>query len=873
MGAEVSNQKLSDEISSALKYNDDIEIPNYIRENLSKELREYQELGLKYFLLQRKKPHTNHLMFNMATGSGKTLMMAALMLWCYKNGYRNFIFFVNSLNIIEKTKANFCDDKSSKYLFSNAISIDNALVQVNAVSNFNEARENCINIVFSSVQGLYSLLTNERENSINFTDLQSQKIVYLADEAHHLNSETKKSLKGNEVKEKESWESVIQKAFGINSENLMLEFTATIPNISAVQEKYKDKIIFEYNLKSFSADKYSKRIYLLQYQGIEKEERFLGSVILNIYRMLLAKEYNVFLKPVVLYKSKTINESKENEKAFKTFIKGLDFVKIEQFLTDYADSSKGYKSEQSLFFEASAFFKRKKLPTKSLCALIQELFNEVNILNVNDEKSLCEQQILLNCLESKSNEIRAIFAVDKLNEGWDVLNLFDIVRLNVGAISETTKEAQLIGRGARYYPFKIESNDEAFKRKFDSLESPLRALEILSYHAASENEFITRLNNELISMGLKENEKNKITLRVKKSIREGGFYQSAYFATNSRYKNASTNNLFSQESVRKIIERAQDIKIPLIEVKGVVEEEMLSNELQSDQTYHRDGEFTRICSIPIILKAMNRLSRHYNFKSLSARFDISSKRDFIEKHLSKLHIKLHSRQSKESLNVPQIALKMATFVLEHFAQGIDNELDSYKVGKWEAKPLSIIGDREMYRDEKNSNEQKEMKYEWFIFDKFVGNKLEIDFLDFIESKKELIGKCFSEWLIVRNERFSECVVYDDREFLKDGERNNTYAARFEPDFYFLGKRVGKDSIIAQCLIESKAKFLELNDEWKEQFLENLLSEERNATIRNIRVDVSGMPFYKEKDNNSFSEKFEDFIIDASPNGESRKDAD
>ncbi len=31
--------------------------------------------------------------------------------------------------------------------------------------------------------------------------------------------------------------------------------------------------------------------------------------------------------------------------------------------------------------------------------------------------------------KDKDNEFRAVFAVDMLNEGWDVLNLFDIVRL------------------------------------------------------------------------------------------------------------------------------------------------------------------------------------------------------------------------------------------------------------------------------------------------------------------------------------------------------------------------------------------------------------------------------------------------------------
>ncbi|MDA0062985.1 DEAD/DEAH box helicase family protein [Brachyspira hyodysenteriae] len=31
-------------------------------------------------------------MFNMATGSGKTLIMASLILYLYEKGYRNFLF-------------------------------------------------------------------------------------------------------------------------------------------------------------------------------------------------------------------------------------------------------------------------------------------------------------------------------------------------------------------------------------------------------------------------------------------------------------------------------------------------------------------------------------------------------------------------------------------------------------------------------------------------------------------------------------------------------------------------------------------------------------------------------------------------------------
>ena len=200
----------------------DMEIPNHIRDNISKELRPYQIDAIKYYLANKQTLNKNHLMFNMATGSGKTLVMAALMLDCYKMGYRNFVFFVNSTAILEKTKANFCDIFSSKYLFANEINIDGKRVEIRAISNFDESDENAINIYFSTIQGLFSLFKDEKENSLTLKDLQNYEIVFLADEAHHLNSETKNKLNSSEQDNKDGWESIINKAFNSHANNLML---------------------------------------------------------------------------------------------------------------------------------------------------------------------------------------------------------------------------------------------------------------------------------------------------------------------------------------------------------------------------------------------------------------------------------------------------------------------------------------------------------------------------------------------------------------------------------------------------------------------------------------------------------------------------
>ena len=108
-----------------------IEIPDSITKNIKNILRPYQVNAIQYFLAYLNdydKNTSKHLMFNMATGSGKTLIMASLMLHLYELGYRNFLFFVNSNNIVDKTRENFFNYSSIKYLFNNAINIKGRIV-------------------------------------------------------------------------------------------------------------------------------------------------------------------------------------------------------------------------------------------------------------------------------------------------------------------------------------------------------------------------------------------------------------------------------------------------------------------------------------------------------------------------------------------------------------------------------------------------------------------------------------------------------------------------------------------------------------------------------------------------------------------------
>ena len=131
---------------------------NVIDDNLSSRfpIRDYQIKAFSrfhYFLntdFPEKQQKSFHLLYNMATGSGKTLVMAGLILYLYEKGYRNFLFFVNSNNIIKKTKDNFINQQASKYLFSDKIVIDGNEVYIKEANTFESADNRNINIKFTT---------------------------------------------------------------------------------------------------------------------------------------------------------------------------------------------------------------------------------------------------------------------------------------------------------------------------------------------------------------------------------------------------------------------------------------------------------------------------------------------------------------------------------------------------------------------------------------------------------------------------------------------------------------------------------------------------------------------------------------------------
>ncbi|WQU06487.1 DEAD/DEAH box helicase family protein [Helicobacter pylori] len=800
----------------------EIDLPTHITSNLKKELRDYQKKAIYNYLEKRQShPTQKHFMFEMATGSGKTLVMAGLILECCKQGYQNFIFFVNSTSILEKTKLNFTDSVSSKYLFSENININDENIEIKSINNLNESHNNAINIYFSTIQGLFSLFTKAKENAITLEDLKDQKLVFLADEAHHLNTETKKKLNDSEASEKRNWESVVKLALEQNKDNLLLEFSATIPKEKSVEEKYKNLKVATYTLKEFSEDKFCKNIYSLSYENKELETRFLGACVSSLYKELLAQHHNIEnFKPCILFKSERIEESKENQERFNTFLENLSPLDLENFF---------HYSRNAFFKNAKNFFDERNY-TPNLAALLQTKFKKSTQINTNNEKELEKSMLLLNSLEDRDNPKRVIFSVDKLNEGWDVLNLFDIVRLkNKASQKDTIKDAQLIGRGARYYPFSY--NDfkpnriEFYQRKFD-LFNPLSALERLDYHAIYDSEFIAKLNNELQDLGLGfVDEKQTIPLTPTKRFK-------CYYASNTKDKK---KNLFNKDYSDSVKVKLQSLHVPLFAFDVREKKVDFKEENKGDTTYYIPHTLDKI-PINYFLKALN--LKNLDFKTLKKAFKkhaFNNKVEFIERYVSSLKTNFHKSQKFDN---NEILLKLAVYIIENLKDTLLKEQDKYEVSALELKEF------ETHNKSLSASEwEKDIPpYEWLLFKDMrkLDSDLEREFLGFINDHKELLDKKFKEWCVLRNDHFTELKVFCNIE-------GPFYAQGFEPDFILFAQTHEDGFLGFTCYMEAKGEHLEPSNAWKKEFLEML----ENATLKshNKKLHLKGLPFFTFTNNN------------------------
>ncbi|MDQ0186676.1 DEAD/DEAH box helicase family protein [Cytobacillus sp. FSL R5-0569] len=817
------------------------EIPDYLYDNLSHELRPYQKEALRHFMYTQRSDAAdlsfNHLLFHMATGSGKTLVLAATILFLFKEkGHQNFIFFVNSDAIIKKTFDNLTNMASPKYLFKpEGIVINGNTVTLQVVDVFPALpADNTIYLKLTTIQKLHTDLTNPRENGLTYESLNEMDLVLLADEAHHINALTrsdKKKLNTKELEEK-TWENTVSRLLKQHSSNRLIEYTATIDLTNdALFQKYRDKIVFQYDLKRFMEDGYSKNVVLLR-ANEDDEQKILNGMLLSQYRKYVAKDHGVDLKPIILFKSNKIATSLDANNTFLTLVEELTTDRLKAIVDKGAAV---YQNAQSIWHKMFSYYQMKDL-NQVVRDLKWEFTNETT-LNANDSAFLSEgNALLLNTLEDANNPIRTIFAVAKLNEGWDVLNLFDIVRISEGASSSkatTDSEAQLIGRGARYYPF-VHEGERSYIRRFDFAGSDLKVIETLHYHTINDNAYIKNLEKSLqaANIQVKEDQYDRLEAKVKSKIRKMDFFKNGKIYINKLVPTSAADyQSFSDYNVSHVYD---------VQYETAVEQQYLSGQTTTSGTKSYEEQLT--VSKTILQKAIQR-NTFYRFNNLKAYIpSISSMKEFLEsrRFLGDLKINLSLPQG---MGVQDLSSKEKLVLVERFLAYAEKNIRSNYM-KERGTPVfegvafsKLIDDYvvEMNKiNQKVSNVTQVVKtrnmrdHDWYIYDKAIVNGLESDMIDFVNDYVERLRTKYEEVYLIRNERKVKIVEID-------GIRG------FMPDFLL---HLKDTDFTYQVFLEPKGDNLRDKDQWKEDFLISLSTRSDVEVLsENDNVRLIGIKFY------------------------------
>ena len=863
-------------------------------------LRPYQKEAFQYFFsywdeFEGKAPQSQ-LLFHMATGSGKTLIMGGIILYLYEKGYRNFLFFVNSGNVIEKTKDNFFNTASSKYLFNQSITINNKRVEIKQVDNFQDSDPDTINFCLQTIQGLHGDLNTPKENGVTYDDFKNIKVVLIADEAHHINTATKggsedmnQSLFSDaeleDMEPSDDWETTVMRIFRANPANVLLEFTATEDFANAnIADKYKDKVIFDYPLKKFREDGYSKDIAVLQ-SDMSPIDRAIQAVIMSQFRRKLGNHIRQDIKPVVMFKSKTIKANKEFFDEFVKTIKQLNINTLSRIKTNAKDG----------VLDAFKYFESQKISLENLLLEIQEDFKEENLLLVDGSSISAEKQQYLNSLEDKDNEFRAVFAVDMLNEGWDVLNLFDIVRLydtrdaKSGTVGATTNsEAQLIGRGARYLPFTdkietsmqssesesstgaIEAHEEAAsygtskprseyatKRKFDEdLNNPLRHLETLSYHSAHNPRYIQELNSALAQTGIIDSQSTTVVEKLKESFKKTRLYTDGYVFANEQEVYLINENLTNIGE--NILTHDYPVKISTGET---ITSKIFSKASATDTANVRSRKFKLKDFGKHVLRAAINKFDGFKFQELQEIFpNLESIKQFIESpdYLANINITVYGREDI----LDNMTQKDKLYIVVEVLREIEPKLGRGGKGtrgskKFKPIPVKDTFQDHVYKVSKGANKEdgvsmKETtntflrydlsKADWYGYEDNFGTEEEKYLIRYIESIEEKLREKYDEVYLLRN--YKKLKIYA----FKDG-------AATEPDFVLFLRQKGKESVYdnIQIFIEPKGAHLRKNDAWKEEFEKSIHDEAiLNFQTANDKYEIWGMPFYTHSYETDFS---------------------
>ncbi|WP_027078855.1 DEAD/DEAH box helicase [Maribacter antarcticus] len=433
--------------------------------------------------------------YEMATGSGKTMLMGATVYYLNKyHNVKNFLIVTpSSTEIYKKTIRNFTkgtaetvwhDEVPFKF---NLITGDNYKDTKDLFATDTDANIFVFNIdkfgtnaTQTKKQWEGSDWKDKEGNTISLLEFLAQNdLVIITDEAHHAQSTKAKK--------------VINEFHPL----AVIEFTATAVETERNQKKKNQTIVYKYDIKRFLEDKYGKKVRVLALPGQESKKRGKKTELSDIEKYKL---HTFFL--VHLVKKKALNSD-----VICRDLKPIGFVKVKNEIV-FAEKVETYiKNVLATDIDIiEVILEKAKAEDTETTNLILDMFekdynSDISVL-LKEINKVAQTSILLHSKSDKfvkkqfddikKNNVEIVIFIDMLNEGIDMPNIYSMVIINDTPSEFKTSVKQIVGRGVRLNKLQRDYDDV----QNNDLLTHTEKLHIICDKGASFEEVVLQIQQE-----------------------------------------------------------------------------------------------------------------------------------------------------------------------------------------------------------------------------------------------------------------------------------------------------------------------------------------------------------------------------------------
>ena len=402
------------------------------KENYKQKLQIQQRFGTEEnFIHQIPLPGRLSGVVHMATGTGKSYLIFAIAYLSLVMGLAKRVLVLGpSSTIIEQGLREKFKELKNKIEFNNKLPQRYRGKAINLLTDNDPIEDD--SIVIENINAVYTF------GSITDTLFKNtDEVLVLGDEIHHayshlkyadnrlvLDKEEGPEGKKSAARDERLWMKFLRENAKITRH---IGFTGTPYN----QNEYFADIIFNYSIKDATEEKYIKKINsIIRTETDEGDDRL---TIDQRFEMVLKNHQEnrdkyaykttsgkIRVKPITIFICPNIKNAQRRYNEFVTFLAG------------YEKKHRGAQGTDSEIID--------RLRKKVICVVSKvsksEYKQELDNIEETDPKKI-------------GGSVEFIFAVNKLSEGWDVDNVFQIVPMEEKVFNSKLLISQVLGRGMR----------------------------------------------------------------------------------------------------------------------------------------------------------------------------------------------------------------------------------------------------------------------------------------------------------------------------------------------------------------------------------------------------------------------------------------